>query len=139
MSQTSPINDSNDALDGLLSSFFKVQMKKPWPAAPATPPMSMPASIANAATTGSPRNQPAAQRDPGSKSRFTLVASVAILLGTCWYLSNDFQPGSRPGSSGPSIPMNKISAGDPDVLKELHKDKAISGEKGITPPVIDLP
>jgi hypothetical protein len=131
MNQTLP-----DELDALLGDFFKAQMKSPWPAAPATAPVSTPATASVPADK--PYKQPA-RRDSGTKARVTLAASFALLLGTCWYLSHGFTPGQRsaPGQGGPNI-LNGSSAGNPDVLKELHKDNAIKGTPGIAPPKVDM-
>lgn len=141
---------TEDAIDGLLGDFFKAQMRKPWPAAPAAPSVTSEPSVLVAArashATEPPRNQPtAAQRDPGGKARYTLAASVALLLGTCWTLSNGFQPGepTAPGSNsspvGP-VNMNSLGASDPAALKEIRKDNAVKGNNGgFTPPKIELP
>jgi hypothetical protein len=143
MSQT-PLPTENleqrDPLDGLLSDFFKAQLKKPWPAAPATPPTSTPSAAAapTAAPAQTPRNQPAARRDSSANARYTLVASVALLLGTCWAMSNGFQPAKLNVPSGSNV-VDPSGASDPDALKELRKSNAIRGEKGITPPVIEFP
>ncbi len=153
MTQTPPPDDSRDALDqfdqldkldGLLADFFKAQMKKPWPAAPETHPMSTPASANTGTAPETPRNQPAAaRRDSGSKARYTLAASVALLLGTCWYLSNGFQPGDRPSDGTGPDRLNKTTAGPgdskgpPDLLQGIKEANAKHGEQGITPPVID--
>lgn len=137
---------SDDSLDGLLSDFFKSQMKKPWPAAPATA-TNEPSSLATAraAQTDAPRNQPTPSRDSGSKARYTLAASVAIFLGTCWTLSNGFQPGERsvPGvnGSGNGLNLNDTKATPVDVHETLQRDRAINGDDnnpgGFVPPKID--
>jgi hypothetical protein len=101
-----------DAIDDLLSGFFKSKMHQPWPAAPAT------ASVQPA----SPRSVHHAGAS-GSRARLTLAASVALLLGVCWYLSHGSNPGDRtapqaaPG--GPAI-LNEGSAKMP---KEFDKKK----------------
>lgn len=124
---------TEDSLDSLFSGFFKAQMKQPWPAAPATPTIhSEPSTLATARATvvETPRNQPvAAARDSSSKARYTLAASVALLIGTCWTLSNGLQPNDRPGNTNgsPSMDMNPFKASDPEVLKELRKEKATKG------------
>jgi hypothetical protein len=63
---------------------------------------------------------------------------VALLLGTCWALSNGFQPADKPTTpAGPNVvDPSKAEAG---VLEEIRKSNAIKGEKGITPPKIELP
>lgn len=141
MTHTLP-DDKDDKLDALLGDFFKAQMKSPWPAAPATPPTSTPAAPAPVAAD-LPRNQPVAARDTGARARYTLAASFAVLLGTCWYLSSGFTPTERtaPAGGGTNV-LGGATAGHPDPLKELHKDHAIKGNNGIAPPKvehIDLP
>ena len=113
MNQAPPADDS---LDELLSDFFKAQMKQPWPPAPAAP-------------TAVPQ-RPAAH-DPGNRARYTLAASVALFVGTCWALSSGFQPGERtrgPASNG--VDMNSLGASDPDALKELRRNNAEKGNVG---------
>jgi len=166
MNQTSPGDDlrtvpGEENLDRLLSAFFKSKMKQPWSPPPTTTtrvPVNEPsvllaaranstATLASVAET--PRNEPAstsrvAHRDQGNRARFTLAASVAILLGTCWYFSNGLQPGER---TGPGVPGNSATpsllkdagASDPTALKELRKDKAEKGNEGFAPPRIKLP
>jgi hypothetical protein len=152
---TPPQGDREDNLDRLLSDYFKSKMRQPWPAAPATTarvPLSEPSVLvasrtAANATVESPRNQPASAgsaRDGGSKSRYTLAVSVAVLLGTCWYLSNTSQPGERAGPGGSNAPKLNVfpeaGANDPAALKEIRKDKAERGNQGVTPrPKIQLP
>jgi len=143
---------TEDSLDAMFSDFFKAKMQKPWPAAPATPTVrSEPSSLAAARAAQTPveveapRNQPvAASHDSGSKARYTLAASVALLIGTCWTLSNGFQPGERsaPANGSPnSVNMNPITASDPAVLTKIREENATKGNNkndGFVPPVIDL-
>ncbi len=50
------------------------------------------------------RNAPAPARgDNTARARFTLAASVALVLGATWYLSDGFQPGTRPTGNAPAI------------------------------------
>jgi hypothetical protein len=163
MNQTSPQNSQGDHLrqaplennlDRLLSDFFKSKMKQPWPAAPATPtrlPLSEPSVLAasrNSANSDveTTRNQPATagpSRDRGNKSRYTLAVSVAVLLGTCWYLSNGSLPSERnaPGSNNaPKLDMfPDAGASDPAVLKEKRKAEAEKGTQGVVQPKIQMP
>ncbi|MBA4188776.1 MAG: hypothetical protein C0467_12325 [Planctomycetaceae bacterium] len=141
---------SDDSLDAMFSDFFKHQLKKPWPAAPVAPSVhSEPSTLAVARgshTPETPRNQPvAANHDSSSKARYTLAASVALLIGTCWTLSNGFQTAERSatgnGSSGNPLNMNASTASDPAPLTELRKENATKGNNkndGFVPPVIDL-
>ena len=61
-----------------------------------------------------------------NRARYTLAASVAILLGTCWYLSNGSNTGNQPapkaGPGGPDI-LGKGSATMPDEFKKEKKAK----------------
>src|SRR6476659_5289952 len=103
MIQNPPTNDSSlergDNLDRLLADFFQAQLPRPWPDAPMAV-VAEPSSlvVASVAHTEVPRNQPTV-RDTSRNSRYTLAASVALFLGTCWYLSSGFQPPSRPGQA----------------------------------------
>jgi hypothetical protein len=143
----SKTNLSDDSLDAMFSTFFKAQVKHPWPVAPAPSAHSEPSSLAaaRAAQVEAPRNQPVvAGRDAGNKSRYTLAASVALLIGTCWTLSSGFQSADRaaPTASpnGPALNLNPMTASDPDALKELRKEKALNGNNdGFTAPKIELP
>lgn len=162
MNQTSPHNSQGNHLrqaplennlDRLLSDFFKSNMKQPWPAAPATPtrsPLSEPSVLAasrNSTTTEveTTRNQPATAgtaRDRGNKSRYTLAVSVAVLLGTCWYLSNGSLPSERnaPGSNAPKLDVfPEAGASDPAVLKEKRKADAEKGNQGVVQPKFQIP
>ena len=113
-------------------------MKHPWPTAPATPRVlgSEPSvlladrtALANAAVE--PRRNEVgskAAHDSGNKSRYTLAVSIAVLLGTCWCLSNGFQPAERNHNAPSAFPvLPDSSASDPEALKERRKDQAIHG------------
>jgi hypothetical protein len=165
MTQSSPTDDlrkapvqdnhahgiQEDSLDRLLSGYFKSKMKQPWPAAPATPsrmPMSEPSVLAATRTSATaavetPRNQPAAagsSRDGGNKSRYTLAVSFAVLLGTCWYLSNGSQPNERVGPGGNNTHKLNVfpdaTAEKPAAIQQIQKDKA---EQGGSQPKIQIP
>jgi len=140
---------TEESLDAMFSDFFKAKMPKQWPAAPATPafrsePSSLAAARAAQPPVEAPRNEPVTtSRDTGSKSRYTLAASVALLLGTCWTLSNGFQPGARSTPNGTPSPvnMNPVTASDPAVLTKIKEENATKGNNkndGFVPPVIDL-
>lgn len=141
MNQTTPTHDvrtgPGEDLDRLLSEFFQSQLRHPWPPAPAVRP-SEPSTLAA-------RSTPGVARDSGGRARYTLAASVALLLGACWVLSNGFQPGDPSGGSatrpGPGIDLNKGTAADPPALKELRNDKAKNGPGGVfvPPPVKFMP
>lgn len=146
MNTLSPNPDTPDELDRLFSEFFKGQLKQPWPKAPAPLTATAPAEpseLAAARAAETPRKQPApAARDNTARARFTLAASVALLLGTCWYLSNGFQPGERPGqpapvSGKPGMLPESGASGQGDLrLQELQHDKAKENKGGA--PKIDM-
>ena len=100
---------SQNSVDDLLSDFFKSKMRSPWPAAPTT-------------QSAEPSSLRAARRaSHGNRARVTLAASVAILLGTCWYLSNGSQPAER-GSAKPAVP-GILDDGSAKMPPEFKKDK----------------
>lgn len=129
-----------DNLDRLLSDFFKAEMKRPWPAAPVTP-AAEPSTLARvqSAVVDAPRNRPAA-RDTTARARYTLAASVALLLGTCWYCSNGFQP-AAPAGGAPERGgvLDKSQAGNPAALEQIKQDKAVKGGERPGRPPIELP
>ena len=113
-SSTNP--ESPDELDRLMSAFFKAQLKHPWPNAPvptsgAARTATEPSELVAARTGTAPRNnapapaRPAKGHDNTARARFTLAASVALMLGTCWYMSNGFRAGRAvdpvPPQNGP--------------------------------------
>ena len=92
-----------DALDAALSDFFKRELPKPWPAAPA---------VASPARVVRP--------DPGRRARYTLAASVAALAGACWLLSN---------GSGPVTGSGAKPAATADVLQNATARDPRAAEK----------
>jgi hypothetical protein len=143
---------AEEKLDRVLSDFFKSKMKQPWPAAPTTPsrmPIMEPSLLAATRTAfvETSRNQPVEtgnSRDGGSKSRYTLAMSVAMLLGTCWYLSNGFQQGERVAPAGNTTPkvfnvLPESGAEKPAALEQIRKDKAENGNQDATQPKIQIP
>jgi hypothetical protein len=114
-----------DALDAALSDFFKGELPRPWPAAPAVA-------------------APAAARrpDPGRRARYTLAASVAVLAGACWLLSNGGRPvapGVNPGT-GPDVLQNS-SARDPRATEKAKAKAAATADPmaGFRPGTLPLP
>jgi hypothetical protein len=130
----------DDALDRLLSDFFKRPLRRPWPPAPRTL-ATEPSLVAAARSAAAPRTRSAAH-DPSTRARYTLAVSAAVLLGTCWCLSDGFRAADRPPPAGPAQPFLNVlpeaGANDPEALKERRKDKAINGE-GAGAPKIQLP
>jgi hypothetical protein len=140
--KTTPNNfQTPDELDRLFSDFFKAQLKNPWPNAPGAPSVPL---AATPRVASEPRTVPAPvpavrPHDGTSRARLTLAASVALVLGTCWYLSNGLAPGPRPTVA--PIPSGPGRLGDSDakgikggVLDKLNEDKA----KGNVPPKFDM-
>ena len=132
-----------DDLDRLLSDLFKSRMPSPWPAVRVPEPAEPAGMLAVRNEEPAARPRPAA--DPGSRARLTLAVSAALLLGTCWYLSNGSQPADRPvGSPAPATgPGRKdLSAEDRGILKELRERKAKEAKDpaaGFVPGPIKLP
>ena len=118
---------SPDALDRLLSDFFKGQLPRPWPPAPAGGAFAEPA-----------RN---AIPDPGRRSRLTLAASVAVLLGGGWLLVGGSPNGPRPaanpnGAARPAaLPGATADPGKGGVLDKVKEIKATQPK----PDPADLP
>jgi hypothetical protein len=118
--------NSPDDLDRLLSEFFKAQMKNPWPNAPLAQ-TAEPSELATRAAA--PRNDAPARRDNTARAKFTLAASVALLLGTAFYMSDGYAPGPRPSAQpatngAPSLFNGSEAKATPGgVLDTLHKDK----------------
>lgn len=92
-----------DGLDRLLSDYFKNELPKPWPA---------PRAIAEPAA-------PRPRRDAGSRSRYTLAASVAALIGLGVYLSAGTPAGQAPNAGKPDL-LNKAEADGKGVLKHVN-------------------
>jgi hypothetical protein len=74
--------NTGDEVDRLLSSFYRSETPTKWPAAPR--PWAEKA-----------RTQVASSSNPASRSRWALAASVAILVGGCWYLSSNMTNGKQ--------------------------------------------
>lgn len=139
MTATPPHAQPPDELDRLFSDFFKSQLKQPWPNAP-VPPAAVarpaePASLVTARAAEAPAAP--ARRDSGTRARVTLAASVALMLGTCWYLSSEVRPGSRPAGTpkpnGPSLFDGSGANDNTGVLPQIEKNKAIGA-----PPKLDV-
>jgi hypothetical protein len=143
---------AEDNLDRLLSDFFRSQIQHPWPPAP-MPQRAEPSvmvGLRNSAAAGEPsRTQPTTAQstsDPSARARYTLAASFAMLLGTCWYLSNGLGTADRAGPAAAPSPrvlgvFPDSSAEKPAPLTELRKDKAEKDapNDGFAPPKIKLP
>lgn len=136
-----PLQKPADELDSLLSEFFKAQLKKPWPKAPVPTPATpaVPSELAAARAAEVPRNAPstpALSHDSAGRARFTLAASVALLLGTGWFLADGFQPGPHsrtdavPGAGHMFLPDSGADGHDHPPLKKMGEDKAKGNDGG---------
>jgi len=77
-------NNTSDDMDRLFGAYFQAELPAKWPAAPRP-------SVEKA-------HNRTAIVDPSVKSRWALAASVAMLLGGCWYLSGQLNDGkAKPG------------------------------------------
>lgn len=103
-SQPKPTGTS-DQVDRLLSAYYQAEMPKKWPAAPQ--PWAEPA-LAKTDRTGR----------QSSRSRWALAASVAMLLGGCWYLSGQITDGKK----SPNLNLDTGGA-DSKYAKDAGKDK----------------
>ena len=97
-------NSSGDEVDQLVTAYFRAEMPAKWPPAPR--PWADPAR---------PTNGSAA--DPATRTRWALAASVALLVGSCWYLSVKGTDGQRRPDT------NFDGTADTKHAKEAGKDK----------------
>jgi hypothetical protein len=100
-------NVPGDEVDRLLGEYFQAQMPAKWPPAPT--PANEPARSARPDISRRP--------DPATKSRWALAASVALLIGSCWYLSGQATNGHR----RPDTSLNETTA-DVKHAKDAGKD-----------------
>jgi len=91
-----------DELDRLLSGYFQNQMPRPWPGAPVTD--------VEPSTWRASRS--------GSTSRWALAASVALLIGLCWYTGRGIAPVDRQPSMSPGTATEK------HILGEMEKHRS---------------
>lgn len=94
---------SPDEIDRLFGTYLKAQLPQRWPDAP---------------VSAEPANRHAA--DPASRSRLTLAASAAVLLGLGLYLSGGRTPPTEPNPTHPPF------------SGKLMKDSTASG-RGLFP------
>ena len=140
MSQT--LQDA-DGIDRLLSDFFKSKMPHPWPAPPVPPgALAEPSTLAAARDDRREREaRPAASS--GNRARYTLAASVALMLGACWYLSTGANPAGKPASPvAPGTGTDFLSPGSAKLPEPFEKhgnpEKKEKGKRGFHPGSIPL-
>ncbi len=91
--EPSPMKPGDD-LDGLLRAFFRSQMPQPWPASQAPRSLNVPAA------------RPASSRHPLMRSRYTLAASVALLLLGSLFLPSRFTQTSKSDGNPGGAPIS---------------------------------
>ena len=98
-----PNRPANDP-DRLFAAYFQDQLPATWPACP---------------RPWAEKAQPTATAagDPAAKSRWALAASVALLIGSCWYLSGQVHDGKAKPGFNPAG-----GAADATHLKEMAKE-----------------
>ena len=96
--------NTGDEVDRLLSSFYRSEVPTKWPAAPKPWAVQARANAVEHST------------NPAMRSRWALAASVAILVGGCWYLSGNLKDGKR----GPDVNFDGGNA-DMKPVKDLGK------------------
>src|SRR5579883_1004856 len=100
-----------DRLDGLLSDFFKNEMPYPWPGHRVS-------AVAPSSTAG--------RRDTGLRSRYTLAASVAVLMGLGTFLMS-FQspdPAARGGVTAGDRLLPQSEADGSKLMKNMNPPPA---------------
>lgn len=95
----------DDQVDRLLTTFYRSEMPANWPAAP---------------EPWATQTTPATNRKShsSSRSRWALAASVALLIGGCWYASGHMTDGKKRAG------LN-LDGGDANLehIKKIDKDK----------------
>ena len=97
-------------LDSMLSAFFKSEVPDPFPGLKLSGRAELPMPVAS--------NKMRAERHSSiAKSRLSLAASVALLIGGCWYLSSQIgapteRPGVGKGDLSAKIPKEILKAKD---------------------------
>lgn len=95
---------TDDQVDRLLTAYYRAEMPKNWTA---------PQPWAEPAATNSHQS-----KRQSSRSRWALAASVAMLLGGCWYLSGHLTDGKKQLGEK----LDNVSA-DSKFVKDAGKDK----------------
>jgi hypothetical protein len=97
---------SDEQVDRLLGDYFKAQLPAHWPPAPRTD-----------------RARPAAAKTtyPAVRSRWALAASVAVLVGGCWFLSGTVDNGKE--RKGPGLEDGTAKMPNLDQLKPKPEPK----------------
>jgi hypothetical protein len=124
-----PPMQPGDDLDGLLRKFFRRQLPNPWP-----PPRLL-------SDVSSCQRRPANGQNL-MRSRWTLAASVALLLFGSWLLPNRFTTDARtgPGPNGPmitNIPLDAPKAHRKQQEIENKNKPGLAADEGEPIPELD--
>jgi len=106
-------------VDRMLSAFFKSEMPDPFPrlklpAGQSNMPMPVAANLASSNWNASV-----------VKSRLSLAASVAMLVGGCWYISSQIGP-----------PAERPTAGKGDLSAKIPKERLKANQEGLKNPTM---
>jgi len=113
-----------DAMDQILFRFFQAELPRSWP---------MPPLVETQPSTLVAERAASAERASGATSRWALMASVALLMGVCWYAgSGTTIPGAAPIAKQ-KADENRAKAGDGVILEEMSKHKALSESDRLLP------
>ena len=104
-----------DDLDRLLSRFYQSEMPGPWPPAPHPDGAARPMPASRLSGYERPR-----QLVTGPRA--ALAASVALLLGSCWFLSNQTGDVPAPPHSGVTATDGKATKKFPHEIGKAPKD-----------------
>ena len=99
---TNPVPPPAAGLDRLLSDFFQNELPRPWPRPPAA--------------TAEPSSLARGRADVGNRSRYTLAASVALLLGLGVYLSSG-TPAESQSPKAAALDTGKAASDGGNLLK----------------------
>lgn len=115
---TNPVLPPPDGLDRLLSDFYRHEMPRPWPGPPAA--------------TAEPSAAVRRRADSGRRSRYTIAASVALLLGLGAYLSSVTPNGpATQGSGAGRLDPTKTSANGQDLIKNANPKPGVEHPMGV--------
>jgi hypothetical protein len=104
-----------DDLDRLLSRFYQSEMPAPWPAAPRPEATARPMPASRLPGYERPR-----QLVTGPRA--ALAASVALLLGSCWFLSNQTGEVAVPQHGGATATEGKATKKFPHEIGKAPKE-----------------
>lgn len=113
--QTSNVASAGqDDLDRMLLKFFQSEMPQNWPSAP----------LVDAEPAALVAERSPSRTGSGSTSRWVLAASVALLLGVCWYSLRDVGPVAPVVDQKSNL--QQATAGDGPILDEMSRHKALT-------------